>query len=106
MVSLVWSAWATYASPATAYFSTFARAWELGIGAACALLPRGLRLPEPCGSSWRTAAWARSASRSLVLSETTPFPGTAALLPVLGTAALIVAGLGEQQANLVGRTLP
>ena len=46
VVSLVWSAWATYASPVTAYFSTFARAWELGIGAACALLPEGFACPR------------------------------------------------------------
>ena len=105
VVSLVWSAWATYASPVTAYFSTFARAWELGIGAACALLPRGLRLPGAVRQLLAYGGLGAIGLSVLALSEATPYPGTAALLPVLGTAALIVAGLGEQQTNLVGRGL-
>src|ERR1051325_1428873 len=35
--SLAWSVHDTTASPATAYFSTFARAWELALGAALAI---------------------------------------------------------------------
>ena len=36
--SLAWSVYATYESPTTAYFSTLTRAWELGVGAALAVL--------------------------------------------------------------------
>ena len=39
VVSLAWSIHQTVASPTTAYFSTFTRAWELGIGALVALVP-------------------------------------------------------------------
>ena len=104
VLSLVWSAWDTYASPVTAYFSTFARAWELGIGAACALLPRGLRLTVRARNGLGIVGLGAIGVSTLVLSEATPFPGTAALLPVLGTAALIVAGDGERS-TVVGRTL-
>jgi peptidoglycan/LPS O-acetylase OafA/YrhL len=104
VLSLIWSAWDTYASPVTAYFSTFARAWELGIGAACALLPRGLRLPNPARNALAIGGLGAIAVSTMVLTEATPFPGTAALLPVLGTAALIVAGEGERS-TAVGRTL-
>lgn len=104
VLSLIWSAWDTYASPVTAYFSTFARAFELGIGAACALLPRGLRLPDNARNALAFGGLGAIGVSSLVLTGATPFPGTAALLPVLGTAALIVAGEG-QRSTVVGRTL-
>jgi peptidoglycan/LPS O-acetylase OafA/YrhL len=104
VLSLIWSAWDTYASPVSAYFSTFARAWELGIGAACALLPRGLRLPDTVRNGLAIGGLGAIAVSTMVLTEATPFPGTAALLPVLGTAALIVAGEGGRS-TAVGRTL-
>ena len=104
VLSLAWSAWDTYASPVTAYFSTFARAWELGIGAACALLPRGLRLTSAARNALALGGLGAIGVATLTLTEATPFPGTAALLPVLGTAALIVAGEGERS-TVVGRGL-
>jgi peptidoglycan/LPS O-acetylase OafA/YrhL len=104
VLSLAWSAWDTYASPVTAYFSTFARAWELGIGAACALLPRGLRLPAPARNALAMGGLGAIVVSTLLLTGATSFPGTAALLPVLGTAALLVAGEGERS-TVVGRTL-
>jgi peptidoglycan/LPS O-acetylase OafA/YrhL len=104
VLSLAWSAWDTYASPVTAYFSTFARAWELGIGAACALLPRGQRLPAPARNALAIGGLAAIGVSTLLLTEATPFPGTAAALPVLGTAALLVAGEGERS-TVVDRTL-
>jgi peptidoglycan/LPS O-acetylase OafA/YrhL len=104
VVSLAWSVWATYSSPVTAYFSTFARAWELGIGAACALLPRDVRLTRGARQVLALAGLGTIGIAALVLTEATPFPGTAALLPVLGTAALILAGQGGAS-TLVGRGL-
>jgi peptidoglycan/LPS O-acetylase OafA/YrhL len=104
VLSLVWSAWDTYASPVTAYFSTFARAWELGIGALCALLPRGVRLTYPARNALAIAGLGAIGYSTLVLTGATPFPGTAALIPVLGAAALLVAGEGERS-TAVGRAL-
>jgi peptidoglycan/LPS O-acetylase OafA/YrhL len=76
-----------------AYFGLHTRAWELGIGAALALARPVLPLLT------RRAAWALSltglgaiVASALLMDESTPFPGTAALVPVLGTAALIAAG--------------
>ena len=104
VLSLIWSAWDTYASPVTAYFSTFARAFELGIGAACALLPRRLPLTDRARNALAIGGLGTIGVSTLVLTGATPFPGTAALLPVLGTAALIVAGEGGRS-TVVGRTL-
>jgi peptidoglycan/LPS O-acetylase OafA/YrhL len=81
----------TSAEPNAAYFSTLTRGWELALGGAIALLPQ-VRLPSRAASAlgllWLAAiAWA-----TVRYSSRTPFPGVAALVPTLGTAALIVAG--------------
>jgi peptidoglycan/LPS O-acetylase OafA/YrhL len=76
-------AWSLYA---TSYFGTAGRAWELGAGALLALVTTGHR-------PW--LAWAGLAAvgtAAVLFDETTRFPGTAALLPVLGTVAVIAAG--------------
>jgi peptidoglycan/LPS O-acetylase OafA/YrhL len=68
------------------YFGTPGRAWELGAGALLALVVTRHR---------RWLGWAGLAAigaAAVLFDETTPFPGTAALLPVLGTVAVIAAG--------------
>jgi len=94
VASYAWSAWATYSSPVTAYFSTFARAHELAIGAACALLPRTLRLPRWSRLVLGLAGLAAIAATAWFLTARSPFPGAVAIVPALGTAALLVAGEG------------
>ncbi len=52
--SFAWSVHATATSPATAYFSTFTRAWELGAGALVAVTAAHLhRVPAPVRAAWR-----------------------------------------------------
>ncbi len=92
--SLAWSVWATYASPVTAYYSAFTRAHELAIGAACALLPLALRLPRVVREGLAVAGLAGIGLTALLYTLETDFPGLAALVPVLATAALVVAGQG------------
>ena len=77
--------------PNAAYFSTFGRAWELALGAALALLG-AVRLPGAVAALLGWAGLAAIALSVLAFDAGTPFPGTAALLPTLGTAALILAG--------------
>ncbi|GAB3199811.1 acyltransferase family protein [Geodermatophilus arenarius] len=91
VASFGYSLWATTHSVSYAYFATPARAWEFGAGALLALLSTttgrdGLR---------RLVSWAgfgAIAYAAFGYSHDTPFPGTAALLPVLGTVAVIWAG--------------
>jgi len=85
LASLAYSLYLTGAEPASAYFVTPTRAWEFGLGALLALA--GLRLPAAC--SWIGLA-AIGACAALFTPET-PFPGAAALLPVLGALAVIAA---------------
>jgi hypothetical protein len=88
-VSLAYGVWFTMWSSA-AYFSTFTRAWEFGVGALVAFLP--------AARSWRSMATlvglAAIVTSAVLFSSSTPFPGTAALLPVLGTGLAIWAGRG------------
>jgi len=91
--SLVYSILHTASSPATAYFITTTRMWELAIGAAVALLaPRLSRLP---GAGAQVLGWtgvAGLAATLLLISTKTPWPGYFAAIPTLSTAAVIAAG--------------
>jgi len=95
----------TYVSQPWAFFSLPTRAWELGVGGLVQFaLRRGVGLPPVVG---RIAAWAGIAvlaAAALLITETTPFPGVAALVPVAGSAALIFGGALARD-NLVSRAL-
>ena len=91
--SLAFCIHATKSDPTGSYFSTATRAWELGIGALAAVLQASVeRLPmllRKC-SGWLGLGLIVLAA--LVIKPTTPFPGTAALLPVLATALVLIVG--------------
>jgi peptidoglycan/LPS O-acetylase OafA/YrhL len=96
--SFVWSVVSTASDPLAAYFSTPARAFELGLGALVALV-----------ASRAAAGWSRTV-RGLVCSaglllillacvaydDQTAFPGWAAAVPVVGSALVLLAGAGGQ----------
>ena len=103
-ISLAWSVWATYHSPTTAYYSTLTRAWELGAGAALALLIRRDALPAVMRQLLAAGGIAAIAATAVLFSATTSFPSGWAAVPVLGTVALIAAG-GGGGTTLVGRAL-
>ena len=87
LASFAWSLHKTASDPAAAYFVTPARAWEFGVGGLLALVP-------PTGWRSRALSWAGVAAigvAAVALSSGTAFPGVAALLPVLGAAAVIAA---------------
>ena len=91
--SFAWSVHATGSSPATAYFSTFTRAWELGVGALVAVTAAQLhRVPAPVRAALAWTGLAGVVYAAFLFDEGTSFPGTAAALPVLGTAALVAWG--------------
>ena len=91
--SLYLSITATADDPAGAYFVTQTRVWELAMGGFIATLPPLTR--------WRPSSWvvdglpwvglAMILAAGMAFTDTTPFPGTAALLPVVGAAIVIVA---------------
>ncbi|MDJ0382030.1 acyltransferase family protein [Streptomyces sp. G-G2] len=92
-------------SVSLAYLGTPSRVWQFGAGALLALLPwhllRGPRRPLRLLCGWAGAA----AIGWCVLSydATTPYPGYAALVPTLATAAVILAAIpGRGERNVEG----
>ncbi len=91
--SFAWSVHATAESPVTAYFSTFTRAWELGVGALIAVsMSRLQRLPALLRAALAWCGLALVLAAAFVIDDRTPFPGSAAALPVLGAALLVAWG--------------
>ncbi|WP_198663355.1 acyltransferase family protein [Jiangella endophytica] len=91
--SFVWSVYLTSSNPSTAFFVSTTRLWELAVGAGVALgMPVLARLRQSV-AAW--IAWAGLGAVGLsafLITTETPWPGSAALLPVLGTAAVIAGG--------------
>ena len=94
VASLAWSIHQTGADPASGYFSTLTRGWELGVGALAALLTtRATRhLSRGLVTALTTAGLAAIAYSCVAYTPETAFPGYAAALPVLGTALVLVTG--------------
>ncbi len=93
-LSLYW----THRSVSLAYLGSPSRVWQFGVGALLALLPwhrlLGPRLPRVL------VGWAGAAAIGwsvVVFTSRTPYPGYAALLPTLGTAAVILAGAPDRR---------
>jgi peptidoglycan/LPS O-acetylase OafA/YrhL len=85
--------WMTEMFAPWAFYSLPSRIWELSLGGLLAIAGGWIgRVPErmlvPVG--WLGVALV--AAGLLAIDAATPYPGTAALLPALGTAALIVGG--------------
>lgn len=102
LLSLSYSVWLTGTRPALAYFSTFTRAWELGLGGLLAVAlrwhPSGSGLRDLLGGVGLVAILASM----LVFDGTTAFPGIAALWPVLGTMAVLAAGCSDRRFSAFG----
>ena len=89
MISLSW----TNSSPSWAFFSLPTRAWELAVGGLVALTAGAWRqLPGPSAAVVGWGGLALIVVTCTQVGEGTPYPGTTALLPVLGTALVIGAG--------------
>jgi Acyltransferase family/SGNH domain (fused to AT3 domains) len=94
--SLVWSVYRTASLPPVAYFSPVTRAWELALGGGLAVAATTLARVH---RGWKVAAgWAgllAIAASAVTFSSETPFQGYSALLPTIGAALVIFAGMTE-----------
>ncbi len=82
----------TAADPEAAYFVTPTRAWEFGLGGLHAQLPQRERSPPALRALLSWAGLVAIAVAVATYDGATPFPGLAALLPVLGACAVMRAG--------------
>jgi peptidoglycan/LPS O-acetylase OafA/YrhL len=96
--SLGWAIYETATAPTWAYFSTFARVWELGVGALLATAVGALaHIPDKLKPllSWAGVGLV-AASLFFVGEDSIGFPAPWALLPVAGAALVIAAGVGGE----------
>ncbi|MGH3489127.1 MAG: acyltransferase family protein [Actinopolymorphaceae bacterium] len=99
--SFAWSVHLTGNEPASAFFVTTTRMWELAIGGGVALAATAsTRLPQGLAVALGWVGLAAIAVSALLYSTDTGWPGSAALLPTLGAAAVIATG------NAAGPTGP
>ncbi len=105
LISLAGSAWWLHSDPALAFYGAPSRTFELMIGSLLAMggATRGPALPRAVREALTAVGLGGIVCACLVFNADTPFPGSAALLPCLGTAVVIWAGTGGD--TLAGRWL-
>ena len=90
LASFLFSLYLTNAAPIWAFYSLPTRAWELGIGALLLFIPKGLVEKKSIGRTVIVWISALTLFYGVIrFSDSTPFPGTAALYPTLATGLLI-----------------
>ena len=88
------AAWGTGGAPESAFFLITSRAWELAAGALLAVMkPRLTDGRRIWGETFGVFGVLAIVSASVAFDRSTPFPGVAALAPVLGATAIIAAGI-------------
>lgn len=99
--SFGWALFQSVDAPLSAYFSTFTRAWELGIGAIVAVSASRLERLHPASrSALAYTGIALMLAGVFLISPATIWPAPGALLPVIGAALFIAAGTGTQARGL------
>ncbi|MQA73244.1 MAG: acyltransferase family protein [Solirubrobacterales bacterium] len=102
--SLTYGIWYSFESPGQAYFSTFARCWDMAIGGALALATFP-RLRTSLAAVLGFAGLAAILVGTFAFDDTIPYPGVAALAPALGTGLVIAAGSASAGAAWSSRML-
>ena len=93
LISLVLSAVQTSTSPTAAFFSPFTRAWELSLGGLVAVAtPALLHLGRNTAALMTWVGLAAVGYAAVTYSSSTTYPGTAVIVPVVGTALVIAGG--------------
>lgn len=101
VATFAWAMFESVSNPAVAYFSTFSRAWELGIGALMAA-GTGLlaRLPQVLRPVLAYVGLAGIVWSVFNVSAAVAFPAPWAGAPVLSAALAIAAGVGAEVESL------
>ncbi len=92
--SFGYAVWLAAVDPSRSYFVTTTRVWELGVGAALAVVLSG-REPIPGGVRTAVVGWAGLGAvlgSAVLLPDRVAWPGPWTLLPTVGAAAVLYAG--------------
>jgi peptidoglycan/LPS O-acetylase OafA/YrhL len=100
VLSLIYSEWMGRIDPSANFYLIWTRAWELLAGSLCAFATSGR--PQRSSNILGATGLALIVFSVFYFDSTTPFPGVYALLPVAGTALVI---LYADQATWVARLL-
>lgn len=98
VASFVWAVLETSSNPGFAYFNTFSRVWEMGVGALLAIMvPALMKISDRLRPFIAWTGLAGIAASIWLINSDMAFPGPWAALPVAATALVIMAGTGGEQ---------
>ncbi|ALO67778.1 hypothetical protein AS189_16445 [Arthrobacter alpinus] len=98
VASFVWAVLETSSNPGFAYFNTFSRVWEMGVGALLAIMvPALMKIKDRLRPFIAWTGLAGIAASIWLINSDMAFPGPWAALPVASTALVIIAGTGGEQ---------
>lgn len=98
LASFAWAMYETTSNPSMAYFSTLSRGWELAAGAGLAIAaPLFTTIPAALRPVLAWAGILGMTASLFLIDAAAGFPAPAAMLPVLATALVIVAGTGASE---------
>lgn len=103
LISLGWCAYSTSIYPDAAFYLLPTRSWELLLGSLVALSGNFRALKRGQAEALSLFGLAAIVGAIVVYTDSTPFPGTFALLPCLGTAAIIIGN--SAHLTIAGRLL-
>jgi peptidoglycan/LPS O-acetylase OafA/YrhL len=106
VASFVYAIFAHQANQATAYYNSFARAWELLLGALVGALVPYVRWPMWLRTAAATVALAAVLSCGALIDGVKQFPGPWTLVPVGAALLFILAGANRQADPTTRDTLP
>jgi peptidoglycan/LPS O-acetylase OafA/YrhL len=106
IASFVYAVHAHNTDQATAYYNTFARAWELLLGALVGALVGHLRLPMWLRTTFAVVALAAILSCGALIDGVNEFPGPWALVPVGATVLFILSAANRVADPHTGGRMP
>ncbi|MEY4425674.1 MAG: hypothetical protein RJB56_1301 [Actinomycetota bacterium] len=101
LISFSFAVALTQLDPGAAYFNSFLRVWQFAVGASIAHLLANKSLSMRLSPMVSVAGIALIVWSAFYFEAGSGFPGFAALVPVLGAALVIIAGLGGLPARLI-----
>lgn len=95
--SFIWAVTQSASNPSSAYFSSFTRVWELGVGALVAICgPLLVNIPKQVRPVLAYVGLAGVAASLFLINASSQFPGPWAALPVFSTALVVAAFHGSE----------
>jgi len=105
--SFGWAMYLSTSDPNAAYFSTFSRVWELGVGALLAIAgPWLTRIPDRVRPALAYLGLAGVVGSLFLITESVQFPAPWAALPVLSTAVVVASFHGAEVRGMLPLTNP